>query len=427
MSFSITSMSILRVPFFSGNDMGRSAKEAVKKSIKGKKTSHAPNQYLGFSLQTTRFLAKLLEVDEDCNVSLEVFEDVGVEGLYGHRLAEQTKSTHGHNPLSDHSVDLWKTLSNWVDAIRYSELDVNKTFFEIYVSQPKEGQISTQFNRAASIEAALAALSEAKRILWGDAPDYPLQTSMPDPLKGYVTNVFEADEALIALLIKNFKLTCGSGSPTEDLKKSSSLKFVEPDIIDDVLRYSLGWVKEQTDRLIEEGQPAIISVKAFLSEIRSFIRRHDRQRILASFAKNPRPEDIQEGLLRRYVQQLEIIDSGEDEKIQAVIDFFKASVDRTFWSKKGWVHEESFNEFEDNLIRTWTNLRRKVAIQLKDHPDKEKGRVLYADCSLHQASLEGLETPPHFTPGSFHSLSDKEIVGWHPNYDMILKKYRGKN
>jgi hypothetical protein len=405
--------------------MGRSGKESSKKLKKENRSSHAPNQYLGFSLQTTRFLAKLLEVGDDCNVSLEVFEDIGVEDSAGYRLAEQTKSTHGYNPLSDHSVDFWKTLSNWVDAIRTMELNVNKTFFEIYVSQPKEGQISTQFNRAESIEAASAALSEAKKILWGEAPDYPLRTSMNDPLKGYVSNVFEADETLATSLIKNFKLTCGSGSPIEDLKKSSSLKFIEPDMIDDVLRYSLGWVKEQTDRLIEKGQPAIISVESFLCEIRSFIRRQDRKRILASFAKNPGPKDIQEGLLRRYVQQLELIDSGDDEKIQAVIDFFKASVDRTQWSKKGWVHEDSFNEFEDNLIRTWNNLRKKLSIQLKDYSDIEKGQALYTDCSLHQASLEGLETPPHFTPGSFHSLSDKKIVGWHPNYEIIFKNYKG--
>lgn len=407
--------------------MGRLGNEPVKKPIKEKRSSHAPNQYLGFSLQTTRFLVKLLEVDEDCSVSLEVFEDVGVESPGQYRSAEQSKSTHGYNPVADRAVDFWKTLSNWVDAIRINELDVNKTFFEIYVSQPKEGQISTQFNRADSIDAARAALSEAKKILWGEAPDYPLRTSMNDALKGYVANVFETDETGVVLLIKNFKLTCGSGSPTEDLRELLSSKFIASDILDDVLRYALGWVKEQTDRLIEKGQPAIVSVKSFRNEIISFTKRLDGQRILASFAKNPSPVDIQEGLLRRYVQQLEIIDLGEDEKIQAVIDFFKASVDRTFWSKKGWVHEESFNEFEDNLIRTWTNLRRKVAIQLKDHPDKEKGQVLYVDCSLHQASLEGLETPSHFIPGSFHSLSDKEIVGWHPNYDKILKNYEGKN
>lgn len=397
----------------------------IRTSKKGKRSSHVPNQYLGFSLQTTRFLAKLLEADEDCNVSLEVFEDIGVESPDGYRLAEQSKSTHGYNPLSDHAVDFWKTLSNWVDAVRSGELDVNKTFFEIYVSQPKEGEISSHFNQADSIDAGRAALSEAKKILWGDAPDYLLRTNMANSLTGYVVNVFESDETLVASLIKNFKLTFGSGSSTEDLKKSSSLKFVEPDIIDDVLRYSLGWVKEQTDRLIEKGKPAILSVEFFLREIRSFIGRHDRQRILASFAKNPGTEDIQEGLLRRYVQQLEIIDSGEDEKIQAVIDFFKASVDRTHWSQKGWVHEESFNEFEDNLIRTWTNLRKKVAIQFKDNSDKEKGQALYTDCSLHQATLEGLETPSYFTPGSFHSLSDKKIVGWHPNYDMILINHEG--
>ncbi len=85
------------------------------------------------------------------------------------------------------------------------------------------------------------------------------------------------------------------------------------------------------------------------------------------------------------------------------------------------VVDSSFDEFEDGLVRTWTNLKRKTDIGLSQKDDLKKGQYLYADCLDHKAKLEGLEIPNHFTPGSFHALSDKEVVGWHPEYKDKLK------
>ena len=74
-----------------------------------RKKPHVPGQYLGYSLQATRFLVKLLESDPDSTVSLEVFEDIGVESYDGYRTAEQDKSATNGNPVSDRSVDLWRS------------------------------------------------------------------------------------------------------------------------------------------------------------------------------------------------------------------------------------------------------------------------------------------------------------------------------
>jgi hypothetical protein len=43
---------------------------------------------------------------------------------------------------------------------------------------------------------------------------------------------------------------------------------------------------------------------------------------------------------------------------------------------------------------------------------------------MHDALLEGLALPPHFTPGSFHALSDRTVIGWHPNYKILLQEKR---
>ena len=397
--------------------MGLANMKTIQKTL-----SQAPGQDLGYSLQTTRMVAWLLESELGSTVSREVFEDVGVETADGYRIAEQVKSTHGGNPVSDRAVDLWKTFGNWIDAVEQGNLRLKKTKFKIYVSQPKTGDIVRSFSRANSLEQARSALTEAKNNLWGTAPDFSLKSKVADTIKPYVSNVFEMDENVVCGIIEAFSLDCGSGSPHADLKASMGKTLVPSEITDETLDYALGWVKKQTDILLEQKEPACILVDTFRSNMTSFVRKHDRRAILTSFAKDPDQEEIETDLkLRTYVRQLEIIDCNYDDKIRAVIDFLKASVDRTRWGEKGLVFDSSFDDFEDGLVRTWTNLKRKTNIRLSHKDDIEKGQYLYADCSDHKAKLEGLEIPNHFTPGSFHALSDEGAVGWHPDYKDKLK------
>ena len=96
---------------------------------------------------------RLLEAEPGWTVSLEVFEDVGVETAEGKRVAEQVKSTYKGNPISDRAVDLWKTFSNWIDAVSCGNLQLDKTTFEIYVSRPKTGDIVSRFSKASSFMA----------------------------------------------------------------------------------------------------------------------------------------------------------------------------------------------------------------------------------------------------------------------------------
>lgn len=388
----------------------------------GKKTTHAPGQYLGFSLQATRFLVKLLEADPDWSVSLEVFEDVGVEGPLGNRIAEQNKSTSNGNPVADHAVGLWKALSNWVNAVESGELELGNTLFEIYVSAPKTGRIVEGFSHARTISEAGTALEEAKRIIWGDAPEYLLKQRMPKSIAEYVSRVFDADPSSVSRIIMAFTYRSGTGSPQQELLSLLSKALIPTEFVDDVLLYSLGWVKQQIDILLEQKRPAVVSVERFRTSVTSFVQKLAYRSILNTYAKQPTREQIETDLqLRTYVRQLELIESDDIDKIRAVTDYLKASSDRTYWSEKGLIHESSFDEFEDGLNRTWKNLKSKFDILLSGKNEIERGQFLYSECSEHKSTLEGLELPYHFVPGSFHALADSEDIGWHPDYKSKLR------
>lgn len=395
----------------------------MKTIKKIKKSSQVPFQFFGYSLQITRFLSKLLEIDPDWTASLEVFEDVGAESASGNRIAEQTKSGKKGNPISDNSVDLWKTFSNWIYAAQNGEIDINKTSFEIFVSKKRTGEIVKSFAEADTVEKAQTALQNARMKLWGQSPEYKLKSKISKNIKNFVGTVLDKNnEEIACAIIKNFSFQCGSGDSYKDIKAKMVKKFVPGDILDDVILYALGWVQKNINSLIENEKPAIIAYDAFHIEITSFVRKHDQRTILTSFAGSPSTEKIQEDLkIKTYVRQLEIVDSNKEDKIRAIIDFFKSTADRARWSAQGLIHETSFDEFEDGLRRTWDNLKTKNSITLNNKTEIEQGRHLYAECSLHKGRLEGYELPEHFIPGSFHLLSDQEIIGWHPDYKNKLK------
>jgi hypothetical protein len=385
------------------------------------KSPHVPGQYAGYSLQARRVLARLLDAPPGSKVSLEVFDDVGVETTDGLRQAEQVKSTLRGNPVSDRSLDLWKTFSNWVDAVRKGELVIGKTTFDIYVSRKVSGKIVQSFSDAESPSDALDAFIRARESLWGPAPGHILKSKLPETIDRFVKTVFEAQDITIGI-IKAFTFASGSGDSYADLEAQIEQKFISPEFVSDVLTHGLGWVKRTTDQLIEKGRPAVVSRDLFHREITTYVRKIAYRGILESYAKSPSQQEIDSDLqLRVYVRQLEMIDCDDEDKLEAVKDFLLASVDRTHWSEKGLVHDSSFDEFEENLIRTWRNNRRASAVEASHHDDINKGKLLYSRCSAHTAQLEGFDVPGHFTPGSFQALSDDGIVGWHPDYLNRLK------
>ncbi len=155
----------------------------------------APGQFYGFSIQITRVVAHLLRCRDGQAVSLECLDDVAVTGPDG-STAEQVKSGLAHNPLGDRSTDLWKTLHNWVEAIRAGALG-RDTQFILYTAQAWEGALVKSLHEAASREECLAVIRRMRVQFWGAGPRYSKKESLPDSLASHVNGVLEASDDVL--------------------------------------------------------------------------------------------------------------------------------------------------------------------------------------------------------------------------------------
>ena len=145
--------------------------------------------------------------------------------------------------------------------------------------------------------------------------------------------------------------------------------------------------------------------------------------MLISVAPMPTAEEVAAERTQTYVHQLEIIDFSDEDTIHAINSYLRAASARTEWSRVGIVHEGSFDEFEDALLGFWRNKRRQHQITHSTLPPAQQGQLLLSDCCLKGQTLQGLEVPSYFTPGSYHALADDTLLGWHPEFlDLVIKR-----
>jgi len=392
------------------------------KDVSARKSAQVPRQLFGYSLQPIRLLSLALDAAEGTTLSLEVFEDVGAVDESGNALASQTKSGLETNPVSDKSVDLWKTFSNWKTAVSSGQLSLATTTFEIYLAKRRTGNLVQRFQGAQSEDAAKAAFEQARDTLWGAAPKYPKKAKLAEGLAPFVNHVLESPTDAAIGIIQRFTLSVAAKDPLRDLRPKVDSKWVRPESVDAVIQHAHGWIKERMDGLILAGKPAALNVDEFNAEMRSFLPRVDFQHILAAIAgKLELTEDtLAAEQLRTYVRQLQLIEGSDEDVVEAINQFLRAAAERSAWSKQGLVHEKSFDEYEEALISAWKNKRSVHDITHKNLSGVDRGKLLLADCGLHQQNLQGLEPPPFFTPGSFHALAEDQTVGWHPEYKKLL-------
>lgn len=388
---------------------------------KNKASATAAGQALGYSLQQTLLAIRLRKAAEGTACSLEVLDDVAEQAEDGTTHLIQSKSALTDNPVADRAVSLWKTLYNWLELAKLGLINPGNTTFEIYVSRPVGGDLVELFHKASTDTAAVQALSSARDMLWGPAPDFSHRAKLSPKLQKYANPVLEDDESLIIPIIRNFSLTCGSGSPQTDFEKLIAsdpiLKHKVPFVVDKML----GWVKKQSDLLLEKGLPAVIMKDDFHREYTACVRSVDRDLILKSFSPKPTDDQKQERLHDTFVQQLDLIEEDYDEKLDAISNVLLACWDRAIWSQSGEVYEDSFEELNTSLCRAWRNLKKANDIDYEAHPDVVKGKRLYYECMKHRTSVQLMNPPDHFVPGCFHLLADVQEIGWHPEFKALLQ------
>lgn len=358
-------------------------------------------------------------------VSVEVLEDVAVANESGEVEAVQLKSAAQTNPISNRSMELWKTIGNWIRSVESGELEVDKTIFSLRLGRKRNGSICESFAGAATPQSARAALDKAKSEFFTTGGRF--RGNVSEELRGTVEPVFDsARSKLVEGIVMRFRLSFGTRYAFEELLDHLKTNLIDDDVAQDVLLHALGWVKKEIDNAIEHKSPPIIAVDEFRTELLAYRRRLEGRSYLPSLAGPPSLEAVELHKLRVFVRQLNLVKFSEDQILIGITDFLTAKTNRVEYARRGYVHSDSFLEFQDALKSLWRNHRDEIELN-QSQEEVARGKLLALRCLRERLRLQGIDVPADFVRGCFHSLADEPTIGWHPRYETLLASSGGGN
>ncbi|HEX7388133.1 MAG TPA: ABC-three component system protein [Castellaniella sp.] len=346
-------------------------------------------------------------------MSLEYLDDVAVHYADGTLLLEQCKSALAHNPLSDWSDDLWKTVANWLDAVETQKVDGSKTSFQIYVTPPKLGKLSEAIHAATDAEEIEALIKQVKDKL-------KKRVSAPKCIVS-VQRFLEAANALRLVVVSKTTFVAADADPVEPLREL--LRPTVPEASLDVICASaIGQAKEAADKCIRRKAPALIGVAEFRKNFHAFIKQNNMAGYLPTFTAAPSQDVAKALLINRpvFIRQLQLIRASEEQQLRAVSDLLRTSGDKVKWADQGLVFDGTFEDWEDALIRKHDATHSEVQEVYSGKSKEAQGRIVYGRCAAMDVPLDSRAVPGHFTHGGFNDLADRRKLGWHPEYQTLL-------
>lgn len=397
--------------------------EIIKKTNIEK--THVPDKVYAFMIQSHHMLYELLNCKDGDSVSVEVFDDVGVEHVDGSKEAIQLKSAlSNRNPVSNKATDLWKTMYNWLISVEVGLFKPENVKFILFLNVNKQGSIVNGFHLAKNYDEAVLAWENAKKEFYDEKGEIK---EIGEEYKKYVEYFFSQDSKEIACkIIQKFELKKCIDNYSLTVRKEFDKSGIPADIIDPIYMGIIGWIDVNVTKMVENNEAIIISFEKYQMQLRALYRDYNQKHSLMTHSVKPSNLEIQRELQqqRTYIAQLEIIDCDYTEKIEAINDFLRASIDRTIWADNGEISFQSMQTYEEKLKRSWNLERKIIMIERKNELPEEQGKLVYYKCQQNQIEMQSVSVPEFFQNGCYHLLADELEVGWHPHY---LEKIKGEN
>lgn len=320
-------------------------------------SQNASGQLLGYAMQFPRALYHLLRATPGCKVCIEVHGDVATILPTGEIIAEEDKSSIHSNPVTDKSVDLWKSLSNWVDSVIAGEFVVESTTFVLFRNRSGQKGLAEAFNACKTREQAVQVLLDA-------APKFA-ELDEEHAIWPYYKNVVTDHPDTLYEVITRFELETGNLAGYAEVEQELRTKLVPLNQIDAVMHHLNGWLVKLAMTRISQNLAAAITFDEFAHECAVLFSRARCLDLLdfTTYAP-PSSAEIDKHIKSRptYLRQIEFVKADNDDLIEAVTDFLKAKTNRDKWIEDELIDEEVASQFEENLRRFWKNKGKEVKL-----------------------------------------------------------------
>lgn len=364
-----------------------------------------------------------LENDSNKVIIIEGLDDIELKNA-DETICIQTKlHVKGDANLTNSSVDFWKSIRVWSVLIKDGTINLEETLFSLITTQSvPQSSILHYFKEDMKEEDVEIVLQKMLNICHES-------TNASNKL------AYDAFEELDIYqkkaLIKQTKIidnTFSVDEVDEEIKKE--LVFTTyPQHLDLFIEKLNGWwFKKAVSNLL--GTIDNISSRELFINIMN-ISEEFKPNNLPNFFSEPLEisrEELVEYQDKLFVKQLDIIEIKIHSRVaqNAISDFRRAFQQRSKWISEDLLNPEEDEAFEKKLIDYWRNLFGVLC----DEAEKEEveeviklGKAFYLENFVKKCPnifIREKFREDYIVRGSYHILSDRKKLGWHPEYGKKL-------
>jgi hypothetical protein len=376
-----------------------------------------------FIYQFPRALFWLASSPSGFKIGIETDDDVAVQGSEGERVLEQDKHSiqADAQPFGDRSVDLWKTLSIWIDALDTGEVDADKTKFLMVTNKTLPDCLAKKIGRAKEQSEITECVNSMKAI-----SAHPVEST-----KKFMARVMRMSSSdNLKKLIKNCEFNDASDATAGTELNAKTISYLQ---LQDNLRKEAvsilnelrGWILESALSAWQKGLPAWIERDHFVNQFQAIVGRENRKlrRERSEHLIPVAEDDIGQHKASLFVKQMYLVSDDDSVIDTAIREFIRCSIEKLRLSVDGNVTDEDWIAFDTTLQARWDKIRNRIK-RLAKQTDKEEdvGFEIFTETTEeHREKLAGSDTEQvYLTSGTYHRLANNLKVGWHPQYDKIL-------
>lgn len=386
---------------------------------------NAPGQLLGYLYQVRYALNLLMESDEeDYQISLEKFDDVAFESDGNPVQLIQVKHHVNPGSLANTSVDLWRTLNVWLDAIVADRsLLEHTTFVIITTASVPEDSVAALIQTGG----ILRAYDELRAVA-----DSPSQTIQP-----YCDKFLRADAEDVRELLRRTKIV-SSADNVVDVEQMirRQMRYACNPARTEHLRVAVerveGWWYEECIRALMSPEPTIMTQRQLHSKIYEITRQYDDDNLPIEFRVLDADETSLAASDRVFLEQVMLLQRRNDKLRFAIRDYYRAFRQRSSWVREGLLYANELDNYESRLIDEWERTFADMEEDLEDRgspTEKDKvraGRELYRTTMDKDIRIRDRVNEAYVMRGTYHILANHLKVGWHVDFKERLRHLVGE-
>lgn len=395
-------------------------------------------QAIGFDYQFYYFMLLAIDLKQGEKIGFEVKDDVHIEKQDGTTILYQTKHTIVKNTKGDLQnltaldVDLWKTLSNWVDFINADGKKsnfLNKNSFILVTNKSENNNdfivALTLFKIDNDVDKIFLKINELE------------SKTQDETLKKYISKVGKLSKIKLRLFLKKLLIETDNDGIIQKIKNRLLEKYYLSDLVEPIFESLSSNLNMAKYLDIKERKKFEISSEDFAKRFGKCFK------VLTEIKPLPRrefpillPDDLENQIFIKQLLDIGEIKTGSNYIRDYTTQMLKFLNHFTYWSEEeNFILLTEAVLFKENSVQIWTNefkaKYRKVGQKIEeglcvdDLEDEIKNLgielvdyIRKQDLSIPGFTSIGIE----FSNGHYYALSNNLEIGWHFDWGNKYKK-----